>query len=219
VLLTVSEYSKRRISHHFGIQSSEITVTPNAISDITHIASRPIGNLASTDFYLFVSRFEPRKNQHLLVKSFINSSANTSTKLVLVGSPAIDYPELEALMKGEHKDRIVHLQSIDMSELVWLYKNSKASIYPSKCEGFGIPPLEAVALGCPSYCTDNTALSELKDYVDGVFNESESSITSVINRIEMAQPVSSSRNREKVLSTFDWENSAQLLIERLANEV
>ena len=49
-------------------------------------------------------------------------------------------------------------------------QNSVASIYPSHGEGFGIPPIEAIAAGGKSYCSNNTALLELAEYVNGTFD-------------------------------------------------
>ena len=70
------------------------------------------------------------------------------------------------LIKFPLLDRIKILSDLKKTDLIKLYKNSIASIYPSNAEGFGIPPIEAIAAGGVSYCSNNTALSEISDYVN-----------------------------------------------------
>lgn len=222
ILLTVSDYSKKRISDLFRLPESKLTVTPNAIDDISDVLSKEVDNLLNEKFYLYVSRFEKRKNQHLLIESFIDSKAYLSSKLVLVGAPALPYPELEYYLNNdEYKDKILHFQGIEKSELVWLYRNAIASIYPSLGEGFGIPPLEAVALQCPSFCADNTALSELAPFVSGTFSNNKKSITNLINEIEQTvfNPDTLLKKQREVVSNFNWEKCADILLEELKNNM
>ena len=215
ILTTVSEYSRKRISHHFNVDAKDITVIPNAVDNIESIAAKPVKQLVGKKFYLYVSRFEPRKNQHLLIESFLESSCKYDSKLVLVGSPSLSYPQLDKFLNNGLSN-IVHLQGIDMSEVVWLYQNAIASLYPSKGEGFGIPPLEAVALQCPSYSANNTALAELAPFLNGTFENSKGSITKLFNQI-----LSQDRNHdmkvesERVINTFNWHNSARALFKEL----
>ena len=217
IVLTVSEYSRQRVSQHFNLPQQNIIVTPNAIDDISAVAVKPINILENERFYLYVSRFEPRKNQHLLIESFLKSNVRNTAKLVLVGAPALSYPELEQYLTDDFKDKIIHLQGIDKSELVWLYQNATAAIYPSKGEGFGIPPLEATALECPSYSADNTALSELTPYLSGTFDNNENSIVTLLNKIEHEGKLLNLIDKSKqVITTFNWANSADILLKALS---
>ncbi len=216
ILLTVSEYSKQRISEHFNTSSQDITVTPNAIDDISTVVGQAVTELENTKFFIYVSRFEPRKNQHLLIEAFLKSNVANSAKLVLVGAPALPYSELDKYLTRDFNDKIIHLQGIDKSELVWLYQNAIAAMYPSKGEGFGIPPLEAAALQCPSYSADNTALSELAPYLSGTFENDLNSLVSLINEVEQQKDSSRFVTKNKqVKAIFNWSNSADILLSRL----
>lgn len=218
ILLTVSEYSKQRISAHFNTSAQDITVTPNAIDDISSVVGQAVTGLENTQFFIYVSRFEPRKNQHLLIESFLKSNAANSAKLVLVGAPALPYPELDKYLTRDFNDKIIHLQGIDKSELVWLYQNAVAALYPSKGEGFGIPPLEAMAIGCPSYSADNTALSELIPYLSGTFDNNETRIVTLFNKIEQEDKKLNLKDKSKqVITMFNWANSADILLKKLTD--
>lgn len=219
IVLTVSEYSKQKISQHFNLPLQDIVVTPNAIDDISTVQEKLIKPLENEKFYLYVSRFEPRKNQHLLIESFLKANVGNDAKLVLVGAPALSYPELDMYLTDDFKEKVIHLQGIEKSELVWLYQHATAAIYPSKGEGFGIPPLEAVALGCPSYSADNTALSELTPYLSGTFDTNESSIVSLFNNIEQQKNKPDLvTKRGQVMAAFNWANSADILLKTLLTD-
>ena len=123
VLVTVSQYSKYRIGHHFGIAQENIVVTPNAVDDILAVEAVSINQLQNTRYFVYVSRFEPRKNQHKLIEAFYKADLGSDVKLVLVGVSTIVYPELAVQLKDNRKNQLVRLQGLQKSELVWLYKN------------------------------------------------------------------------------------------------
>jgi len=214
LLTTVSNYSKERIAHHFKIAKDKIVVTPNAVDGISKVQPKPLTNLVGQDFFIFVSRLEPRKNQHQLIDAFIQAKLAPETKLVLVGAPALEYKELtDRLSNRSISNRVIHLQGLSQNELVWLYQNARASVYPSKCEGFGIPPLEAVVLGTQSYCADNTALSELSPYLDGMFDAGVvNEITSVLENSYRTNNVTTKKN---ISDTYQWDKSADILLNNL----
>ncbi|OCH58780.1 hypothetical protein A6D94_20945 [Vibrio splendidus] len=204
LLLTVSDYSRKRISHHFGIDSSDIYITPNAVDNIVKFAPEPVTGLVGDDYLLYVSRIEPRKNQHRLAEAFLKANVPRNMKLVFVGAKSLPYAELEPYM---NKENIIHLAGVSSGNIAWLYKNAVASIYPSLCEGFGIPPLEASILGCPSYCANNTALSELRPFLNGMFDgEKVEDIVEVIH--DSMQAGHSSVDKDSINDKFMWENIA-----------
>jgi glycosyltransferase involved in cell wall biosynthesis len=214
VLTTVSNYSKERISHHFKIAKDKIVVTPNAVDDISKVQGKAITNLIGQNFFIFVSRLEPRKNQHLLIDAFIQAKLAPETKLILVGAPALEYKELtDRLANSSISSRVIHLQGLTQGELVWLYQNARASVYPSKCEGFGIPPLEAVVLGTQSYCADNTALSELSPYLDGMFDADN--ISEIVSVLENSNIINENIMKNHPSDCYQWDKSADVLLKNL----
>ena len=134
-----------------------------------------------------------------------------------MGYPDINYPDLTKELVNLDCDRVLVLSDITRDELNWLYKNSVASIYPSHGEGFGIPPIEAIAAGGKSYCSNNTALMELSNYVNGTFDSTNvEDITKTLN--EATREVDLEHQtylREAVIYKFTWEKAAKKFISSL----
>jgi glycosyltransferase involved in cell wall biosynthesis len=217
-IVTSSHYSRDAIHRHFGISRERIHVVPAAPDAFVDAAAEAIPNLTPGRFAVYVSRFEPRKNQHTLVNAFhqLVGELEPDQTLVLVGSPALDYPELsEALAVAG--DRVQHLSNISHSQLTWLYRNACASIYPSHAEGFGMPIIEAVAAGGVSYCADNTAMSELVPYVHAGFDENDQEeVRAVVRRaFSRSRTETDDIVRERMLKKFTWTASAHALVEAL----
>ncbi|MEM9917135.1 MAG: glycosyltransferase family 1 protein [Bacteroidota bacterium] len=171
LLLTVSNYSKERLVAHYGIESDRIHITPNAIDERYRLA---FDKQASTQFVraafevdnyiLYVSRIEPRKNHLLLLRAFRELKLwQHNIQLVFVGNQTLDTPELQAEMEKmtpKEKRYFKWISQVDDYELLELYRAARLFVYPSKAEGFGIPPIEAAALGTPTICANATAMKD-----------------------------------------------------------
>ncbi|MCC6142723.1 MAG: glycosyltransferase family 4 protein [Candidatus Hydrogenedentes bacterium] len=113
-------------------------------------------------FFLFVGTLEPRKNLPRLVAAFDAVAGKVPQDLVIVGRPgwktgAID----EAIAAARHRDRI-HLPGFVASEdLPALLGNAHAFVWPSLLEGFGLPPLEAMACGVPVLSSNTSSIPEV----------------------------------------------------------
>lgn len=105
-------------------------------------------------FFLYVGNIKPHKNITGLVKAFsLVSRLNHEVSLVIVGNKDHFYkgvPELEEMIQHSHaSSKIFFTGQVGDRELVALYKRAVALVLPSFYEGFGLPPLEAMACGCP----------------------------------------------------------------------
>jgi glycosyltransferase involved in cell wall biosynthesis len=215
VILTVSEYSRDALHRHFGIDKARIHVTRNALDGFFGAPDVPVEGLDAGRFIVYVSRFEPRKNQHTLVHAFadLQGALPPDFRLVLVGYPALAYPELDsALCAAGHDVKV--FQEISHAQLTWLYRHAAGSIYPSRAEGFGMPVIEAVAAGGLSYCADNTAMSELTAYVHGTFDAcSVEEIRAIIGRIVDGRDTAAcAENQARTVAAFSWRAAAETLL-------
>jgi glycosyltransferase involved in cell wall biosynthesis len=94
-------------------------------------------------------------------------------QLVFVGGVGIKTPKFEEQYQAldeEVKGMIVFLHDLPVIDLKALYKNCLLFVYPSLAEGFGIPPLEALACGANVICSNTTAMTEFQFLSDRLFN-------------------------------------------------
>lgn len=220
ILLTVSEYSRDAIQRHFHIPKDHIHLTLNAPDGFADASEEAINGLNPGRFIVYVSRFEPRKNQHALVQAFLTlrGQIDDDIRLVLVGYPALPYPQLDsALAQAGGNNRVRVLSNLSHAQLTWLYRHTAGSIYPSHAEGFGMPVLESVAAGGLSYCADNTAMSDLVPYVHGSFDAADdASIRATLLRaIKGLDATKRDGVRVKALEHFNWTASAESFLEAI----
>jgi len=171
LILTISEYSKNEIIQRYKIPPERICLTPCAIDRVMFNnhdsrASREIvkHTYQLEDYILSVGRIEPRKNHNALIESYayLKAMGKELPKMVLVGGKDFGYETLAASVKAKGLDKdVVFLHSISDGMLPHLYRAALVMAYPSFAEGFGIPPLEAMACGCPVITSGTTALEEV----------------------------------------------------------
>ncbi|WFR84727.1 glycosyltransferase family 1 protein [Arthrobacter sp. Y-9] len=181
-VITVSEFSRQEIASVYHLDPAKITVVPNAAAHGFH--QEPAGE-ADTPYFLAVSSLLPHKNIDLLVRAFHRyaESTGSSTRLKLVGST----PEtVSRTNKGRTSTQAVeYLGRVDDDELRRLYAAARAFVFPSRYEGFGIPPLEAQASGVPVLASDAPALREVLGSSARYFaRESEASLVEGLRELD-----------------------------------
>lgn len=164
-------------------------------------------------FILFAGSIEPRKNLKNLILAYSNISKNIGQyyKLVLVGYRGWENNEIMKLLERS-RDNVIFLGFVSNTELGQLYNLATLFAYPSFYEGFGLPPLEAMACGCPVLASNVASLPEVcRDaayYVDP--NEVDSiadGICRVINDEELRKTLT--RKGLSNVQRFNWTKSAK----------
>lgn len=119
------------------------------------------------NYILYVGTLEPRKNLSALVESFrlLTEAEEIQADLVIVGKLGWGYDELLQQIDVPALHGRVHLTGyVDQTDLPAIYAGARLFVYPSVYEGFGLPPLEAMASGIPTICCETSSLVEnLKD--------------------------------------------------------
>lgn len=161
-IATVSEFSKHRLVHHGVARADHITV---AYSGIDHVLDAKPGpavlkkfGLSAQGYVLAVGPGSRNKNVSLVVQALEKLGAS-APQLVLVGAGADGV--FAAPDAGRDNRRVRSLGYLEDSDLLGLYANALCLAFPSLYEGFGLPPLEAMALGCPAIVSDQAALPEI----------------------------------------------------------
>jgi len=159
-VITVSEYSKNDIIKRLNVPGVKIEVIKCAVSDkFLKSINNSIPNKYGK-YILAISSFSPRKNFEGIVSAF-NKLNLMNTKLVMVGceSKHVNNPKLKTMIQSNNQ--IIFAGNVSDDELIGLYKNACLFVFPSLYEGFGIPPLEAMACGCPCLVSNTSSLPEI----------------------------------------------------------
>jgi glycosyltransferase involved in cell wall biosynthesis len=115
------------------------------------------------DYILYVGSLEPRKNIGTLIEAYErmrNEHADLTTKLILIGGESPLFADVRLQIKNFHSD-VIFKGFVSDEELKQFYRQAKLVAYPSLYEGFGLPPLEAMASGAPVVTSNTSSLPEV----------------------------------------------------------
>jgi glycosyltransferase involved in cell wall biosynthesis len=170
-IIAVSQNTANDITRFFGISQDRIDVVHNGLN---HARFQPRGSgdesvlqhfKLDAPFFLYVARLEhPGKNHVRLIEAFNAFKAATHSNHLLVLGGA-DWHGAEAIHHAAEKSPfasdIRRVGYISDAQLPALYRRATAMVYPSLFEGFGMPPVEAMACNCPVICSDRGSLAEI----------------------------------------------------------
>ena len=169
-ILTVSEASKRDILHLFNVKPEKIVVVYNAIDE--HFAAIPSDEHVARvreryqldhKFVLYVGNIKPHKNLVRLIEAFSQlRRTHDDVKLLIIGD---EISKLPALRRAVHRHKLhKHVRFfgfVSDETLAALYRLAAVFVFPSLYEGFGLPPLEAMASGAPVITSNVSSLPEV----------------------------------------------------------
>jgi glycosyltransferase involved in cell wall biosynthesis len=170
IITTVSDYSKKSIRNFLHVDPKvPIHIVPNGVGreffqpyQKQQSKDRISEKYGMRNFILYVSRIEPRKNHSFLLKAYLGLKLyEQGFHLVLVGHQSIKIPDFDEILEQlpEAIRQFIYLNDrIGNSDLLDFYRAADVFVYPSKAEGFGIPPLEAGAMKIPVICSNCSAM-------------------------------------------------------------
>lgn len=216
-VLTVSEFSKKEIIETTHVLAEKIHVVHGNVpfhdipSEKEVLDSKP--NNEAEKYILTVSSMDPRKNFVRLVEAF-SKLEDKSIKLYIVGMQfkAFNTPDLQKLIN----ENVILSGYIDDEALKKKYMNALFSVYPSLYEGFGLPPLESMAYGCPTLLSDIPALREISG--DAALYADPYSATDMTAKMDLLAKDEQLRNELKrkglnQIKNYSWEKSAKQVLE------
>ncbi len=218
LVLTVSKFSKKQILRNFNVDARLVVIyyAPTVQKSSGYLTSP---SKSYHDYFLYVGGYDKRKGIENMLKIFIelHEHEKLQSKLLLVGSAHHYSQELKKLLdQGQRKNAVAELGYVPDSVLANLYANAKALIYPSKFEGFGLPPLEAMALGCPVITTKCTSIPEICGdavyYIDPENEEAfKSSLIDVEKNLELRDKLA--REGLEQAKKFTWDNASKTFLD------
>jgi glycosyltransferase involved in cell wall biosynthesis len=167
-IITVSEYTKRAIMTRLAIPAERITVAYNAPAEHFHPRSeQELSAFKRTKglperYLLYLGTLEPRKNVPALLKAYAKVRDRLGLPLLIGGDKGWNYDEIFTLHRSLklHND-VRFLGYVPLDEQPLWYAAALAFVFPARYEGFGMPPLEAMASGTPVITSTATSLPEI----------------------------------------------------------
>lgn len=170
-IITISKFSKKRIVEKLKYPREKILLVYCGIDDkfLNYNSSGDQNDWIRKkyslpeEYILSLSTLEPRKNLRLLIEAYAELvlKSDFSIPLVLAGRKGWKIDELLSNIAEEVHEQIIFTGFIDDEDLPMVYGNAKLFIFPSLYEGFGMPPLEAMACGVPVISSDAASLPEV----------------------------------------------------------
>lgn len=172
-VITISDYSRQEIVQHFGVPESRISIVPHGVdaryfSRLDGQDSEAVIDRLSIpeQFFLFIGTLQPRKNVERIVEAHdaLPLSIRKEFPLLIVGSSGWGCEALMARLRASLVGSSVRwLQGVDDYAKRVLMQRATALVFPSLCEGFGLPILEAFASQAPVITSTVSSLPEVAD--------------------------------------------------------
>jgi len=219
-ILTVSEASKRDIIHFFDVPPEKIVVVYNAIderfrsvpaeADVARVRER---YQLQHEFVLYVGNIKPHKNLVRLIEAFdlLRRRGFDGLKLLIIGDEIAKLPALRRAVHSHKLHKHVRFLGYQPDEtLAILYRLASVFVFPSLYEGFGLPPLEAMACGTPVVTSNVSSLPEVTG--DAAVLVDPYDVESIAHGVQnvLTNPTLSAELRTKGkarASEFSWERS------------
>lgn len=214
-IITDSHYARRQLQQALKLPAEKFKVIHLAVGKTFRPIPTPPNHLPAR-YILYVGTLEPRKNLQRLLEAYAKlrrCPEHRQTKLVIVGANGWRMPDFETQIDAlDVRDGIVRLGYVPDAELPAIYSHAVCLAFPSLHEGFGIPPLEAMACGTPVLTSHNSAMSEVcgdaAQYVDPTDTES---IKEGLHQLLCNAPLQEQLRERGMLRAceFTWQKTAQ----------
>lgn len=225
LIVTDSEFSKSEIIKYFPEYQGKIRVVPCGVdlkkfspcSDENKIERVKKSLGIEGEYFLYLGTIEPRKNLERLIEAYgkFIKNKNNPPKLVLAGAKGWLYDDIFQKVKNLNlDDKVIFTKYVPSEDINAVMCGALAFVFPSIYEGFGMPPLEAMACGVPVLTSGEASLPEVTG--DSALIIDAYSVSSIADGLEK---IYSDENLRKRLSregaerakNFSWEKSAELL--------
>jgi glycosyltransferase involved in cell wall biosynthesis len=226
-ILAVSQSSKRDVERSFGVPEEQIEVIYNALDERFVRDSAPAEgdrvlerHAVNDPYVLYAGNIKPQKNLPRLIEAFAVAKAELSEhpkyarlKLLLIGNSADEHSDLRrAVLRSRLQADVRFLGFVPHEVLRVFYSRAEAFLFPSLYEGFGLPPLEAMAHGTPVLTSNTSSLPEVFEEAALLVNpenvfEIARGIRQLLTEDETRKDLI--RRGHELVQKYSWERSAE----------
>lgn len=216
-IIAISEYTKRSILDHFRVPGGKISVVYNGVKPPTGGEAVSLASLGVTQpYFLNVGNAYPHKNLSFMLEAFARfCKTDQQTMLVLAGKRDVFVEKLESEAREFGiGNRVRCIDTPTDAMLARLYADATLVISPSRIEGFGIPPLEALSFGTPVVAADASSLPEvLKDTVRYFDPDDANGLVRLMHEAIVTPEAWSALHEpgKKQAASFSWDATAKTM--------
>ncbi|TVT94768.1 glycosyltransferase family 4 protein [Haloferax volcanii] len=208
-IVTVSEFSKKKIVDKLPVNEDRVHVIYNGIDDVYFDEDQGTPVDLPDEFILFVGSADERKNLKRLLSAY--EQLESDIDLVVIGpQDSIAYGREDI-----DRDDIINLGYVTKEELRYVYEHATVFAYPSLYEGFGLPPVEAAACGTPVVTSNVSAIPEIMgdaaEYVDPYDVDSIRNGLEIIDDPERLDDLAEKGHQRA--QRYTWEKATKRLID------
>ncbi|WP_237173388.1 glycosyltransferase [Paracandidimonas lactea] len=237
VIFAISEYTKKDLlSYRWDLSPEQVTVIPLGVGDRFYPCDDLEGKRTvrqryripeNVPYILSLATLEIRKNLDGVVASFVrylDVNPESDLHLVLSGMTGWKLDSLDKALatSGRWRQRIILTGFVEDEDLAALYSEARCFIYLSRYEGFGLPPLEAMACGTPVICANNSSLPEVVGDAGVMVGEDDiEGVAQAIRRIlssDAYRHLLSTKGIERA-RLFDWDSCARIVRDKLIDAI
>jgi glycosyltransferase involved in cell wall biosynthesis len=230
-IFAVSNFTKRDVARYFNVEPSKIEVVYNALDESFQRGHSTPAEQAvvrgryqvDSPFLLYTGRISPHKNVARIIEAFSALKAELAKervypelKLIVIGDEVSKNPDIRrAVIRSGMQHDVRFLGYVPIDVLRIFFDMAKVFVFPSLYEGFGLPPLEAMAHGTPVVASNTSALPEVVGNAALLVNpENVFEISRALHRMLTDQPL---RERMKAAGIaqaqrFSWDTSVRRMV-------
>lgn len=227
-ILTLSAFSKKEIIQYLGVRESKIHVIPCGVDHSVFCPedspelSRELRQKYGIykEYLLYLGTLEPRKNIALLLDAYselLRRLGASCPQLVLAGKKGWQFEKLEPKLQGKDlQDHLIVTEYVPYEEVPKLMRGALTFVFPSLYEGFGLPPVEAMACGTPVIVSDRASLPEVVGDAGLVVPVETPDALVDAMQLLLENPelrMAYARRGEVRARKYTWENAAKKLLE------
>lgn len=227
-IATISEFSKSEIVRYMGVEPEKIHVIPCGVDhsrfhpEKDRALSAELGEKYGIhgDYFLYLGTLEPRKNVALLLEAYRELLAlmgEDCPALVLAGKRGWQMEQLEEKLNDPSlQGHLVTTDYVPLEEVPALMRGALAFLFPSRYEGFGLPPAEAMACGTPVIVSDQASLPEVVGDAGLIVSvEDAHPLCQAMRRVAEDEALRAELSRRGIerAARYTWKNAAKTLLD------
>lgn len=211
-IITVSEFSKREMLDCYSVNKDKIVVINNSWEHFNRVEEdygifEKYPELKEKDFFFSIGTLTKHKNLEWVLKI-----ARKNPQYIFAISGFVNIQKFKDELDLESPKNVIYLGYLSDGEVKAIYKKTKALLFPSLYEGFGLPPIEALSVGAKVVVADIECMHEIFEdtvmYIDP--HKYDINIEKLLNQ-KVAEP-------EKILKKYSWKSSAEKLLSLIKEE-